>query len=90
MNEELRVLREYKVTITIVTERVDSWGRPVRGQPPKKGGWRVYLWGDGGYETADVSPPDGRKFFASEEEAHEAGEDALYDHFGATYEPVDG
>lgn len=68
----------YMVEIETVTYRVDSWGRISKN--PQKGGWIARIESQGQFEVL-VTPP-GRRFFQTEEEAQEAGEERLNALFG--------
>ena len=69
---------DYMVEVEVVTYRVDSWGRISTN--PQKGGWIARIESQGQFEVL-VTPP-GRRFFTTEEEAREAGEERLNALFG--------
>jgi hypothetical protein len=69
---------DYMVEVEVVTYRVNSWGKIAKN--PKRGGWIARIESQGQFEVL-VTPP-GRRFFSTEEEAHEAGEERLNNLFG--------
>ena len=73
----------YVQSVTITLVPVDAKGVVLLNvdTPPAGGGWKADLADENGASLAKIRPPKRARFFATEEEAYEKAETAMYSLF---------